>query len=101
MIFFSRAYSYGKLRRIENDYVALTDRHKQLIPQFKKKLSDVKMCIEHNHQVIKLILSHANCIFENRDAVDDRVSYYSSVSTRCTFGLSVHQRFCVRVSLRA
>ena len=74
LIFVFRQHCLARLKRVENDYNTLPDRHKQLLPTFKKKLKDIATCMAHNYEIIKLVLSHTSQLFDNRESIDGCVS---------------------------
>ena len=44
----------------------LPTHHKALLPHFKENLCDIRVCIEHNAEIIKLIIAGTEDMFENK-----------------------------------
>jgi carnosine N-methyltransferase len=72
-IFHFRVHSWNRIQDAEKSYTSLPERHKQLIPKFCENLDDIKLCIDHNYEVIKLIVETTAGIFENADHKPENV----------------------------
>ncbi|KAJ8036238.1 Carnosine N-methyltransferase [Holothuria leucospilota] len=64
---FYRIYSFERVERAEKNFERLSKRHKELIPDFLPHLAELRHCIEHNYEVIKVMLQHTGDMFENRE----------------------------------
>ncbi|XP_070535577.1 carnosine N-methyltransferase-like [Ptychodera flava] len=67
-----RAFSHYKKHAIERvsksqtDFHALPERHRKMLPDFLPQLGKIRTCIDHNYEVLKLIIEQADDIFENK-----------------------------------
>ena len=51
----------------EKHYKSLSRDHQHLIPHFPGHCKKLRACIDHNYQIIKLILQNVEDMFENKD----------------------------------
>ena len=56
-----------RLHQKRKDFEALPLRHQLLLPRFVDHLSDVQHCVEHNNEIIKIIVENTDSMFVNRD----------------------------------
>jgi len=57
----------------EKYFKDLPQHHQQLLPGFCQHLAALRTCIEHNHEIIKLLIADTDHMFENR------LDYYDTV----------------------
>lgn len=62
------------MRKTENYLSSLPQHHQQLLIKYREHLQQVKVCIEHNAEIIKLITRGAPSIFENVNPPDEHDS---------------------------
>ena len=74
LLLLCRVHSLRRVVQSEKYFKELSKRHQQLLPGFCDHLSSLRTCIEHNYEVIKLIVADADHMFENR------LDYFSTVS---------------------
>ena len=43
----------------------MTARQRELLADYSEHLKQLRVCVEHNHEIIKLILQDVDCMFEN------------------------------------
>ncbi|CAL4129629.1 unnamed protein product, partial [Meganyctiphanes norvegica] len=63
-----KAYKNNALQRINEKYKymkTMSDKHQALLKSYKKHLDQQKVCVEHNAEVIKLIIRDVETMFEN------------------------------------
>ncbi|XP_034946190.1 carnosine N-methyltransferase isoform X2 [Chelonus insularis] len=65
-------HSLQRIRKTENYLNSLPSHHQQLLVNYREHLQQVRMCIEHNAEIIKLITRGAPCIFENVSPPNDQ-----------------------------
>lgn len=58
----------------EKYYRELPKHHHELLPGFCNHLAAIRTCIDHNYEIIKLIIADADHMFENR------LDYFDTVS---------------------
>lgn len=49
----------------EKAYRLLPVEHQKLIPNYVSHLNQIRTCIEHNYEIIKLIIADSDQLFEN------------------------------------
>ncbi|XP_067653947.1 carnosine N-methyltransferase-like isoform X1 [Haliotis asinina] len=64
---FYRSHSLMRVESADRYYKELPDHHKALIPDFRAKLDLIRTSIDHNYEIIKLILQDAEYMFENKN----------------------------------
>ena len=72
------AYRYHSVKRIlaaERYFVELPVHHRQMVPNFRQNLQIMRTCVEHNFEIIKLILDGTGMLFENKHVVVKEVSF--------------------------
>ncbi|XP_014678098.1 PREDICTED: carnosine N-methyltransferase-like [Priapulus caudatus] len=62
-----RKHSYLRIARAEHDFRKLSERHKLMCPTFTEHLNEVRLCVDHNYEVIKQIVANTDHMFENID----------------------------------
>ncbi len=65
-IFFCRQHALKRISAAEKHYKSLPAHHKELINQMPAHFKKLRVCVDHNYQIIKLILQHIKNMFENR-----------------------------------
>lgn len=61
-------YGYERVDRAEKNYEKLSETHREMLPEFLPHLEELRNCIKHNHEVIKVMIQHTADMFENREA---------------------------------
>ncbi|KAK6178439.1 hypothetical protein SNE40_013229 [Patella caerulea] len=61
-----RNNSYKRVKQAEKYYEALPEHHKAMIPYFKDHLETVKTCVDHNAEVVNILIKDADVMFENQ-----------------------------------
>ena len=61
-----RVHSIKRVLAAEKHYNDLPKHHKAMIPTFRDNLKGIKKCIEHNFEIIRLIIFHVDNMFENK-----------------------------------
>ncbi len=56
-----------RIQKAEKYYKDLPAHHREMIPDYPNHLQDLQTCIQHNYEIIKLIVSHTDHMFENKD----------------------------------
>jgi len=71
-----RVYSLKRVLQSSKYFNELPAHHRELLPTFRENLSNVRVCMEHNYEIIKLIVACTGEMFENKrqDNSDDQVS---------------------------
>lgn len=64
--FLLRTYGYDRVKRAEKNYEKLSEKHKELLPEFLSHLAEIKHCIDHNNEVVKVMIQYTADMFENR-----------------------------------
>ena len=67
MFTLTRPFMNLRLHQKRKDFEALPLRHQLLLPRFVDHLSDVQHCVEHNNEIIKIIVENTDSMFVNRD----------------------------------
>ncbi|XP_008560098.1 carnosine N-methyltransferase [Microplitis demolitor] len=73
-----KPHSLQRVRKTENYLSSLPQHHQQLLIKYREHLQQVKVCIEHNAEIIKLITRGAPSIFENVNPPDEHDSTLNS-----------------------
>lgn len=60
-----RVHFLGKLEKNEAFMTKMAPRQRELLADYSEHLSQLRVCTEHNYEVIKLILQDVDCMFEN------------------------------------
>ena len=55
----------GKIEKNEAYISLMPARQRELLSDYSEHLQQLRVCIEHNHQIIKLILQDVSGMFEN------------------------------------
>ncbi|CAH1789883.1 unnamed protein product, partial [Owenia fusiformis] len=88
-----RCHSVQRVSRADQFYSHLSKHHKQLMPNFSKHLGSIRQCINHNYEIIKLIIKNTDHIFENMkhrgDDDDDFVGDSLEAVTRPASGFDM------------
>ena len=69
-----RVHSLHRTALSEKYYRELPKHHHELLPGFCNHLAAIRTCIDHNYEIIKLIIADADHMFENR------LDYFDTVS---------------------
>lgn len=75
---FYRVHSLRRNALSEKYFRDLPKRHQQLLPGFCEHLSTIQTCIEHNYEIIKLLIADTDNMFENR------LDYYDANGAICS-----------------
>jgi len=62
---FFRTHSLSRLSTTEAYISSLPKHHQSLLLKYRSHLDDVRTCVEHNYEIIKLIISDVATLFEN------------------------------------
>ncbi|KAK3599760.1 hypothetical protein CHS0354_037241 [Potamilus streckersoni] len=62
-----RTYSLRRVENAEKNYRQLPQEHQKMISHFVNHLNTVRACIDHNYEIIKLIIKDTENIFENKN----------------------------------
>ncbi|ESO98875.1 hypothetical protein LOTGIDRAFT_158828 [Lottia gigantea] len=54
-----------RVKRAERYFDEIPERHRNMIPYFKDHLATIRTCIDHNSQVVEVLIKDANYMFEN------------------------------------
>ena len=73
-LYLFRVHSLHRTALSEKYFRDLPKHHQQLLPSFCEHLAAVRTCIEHNFEIIKLLIADTDNMFENR------LDYYDTVS---------------------
>ena len=60
-----RSYSLQRLATTEAYVTSLQPHHQKLLSSYRSHLEDIRTCVEHNYEIIKLITSDVATLFEN------------------------------------
>ena len=63
--FHSRSFSLQRLATSDAYVSSLPSHHQQLLTSYRSHLEDVRTCVEHNYEIIKLITADVATLFEN------------------------------------
>ncbi|ELU06434.1 hypothetical protein CAPTEDRAFT_141416 [Capitella teleta] len=72
-----RSHTTKRLLIAMQHFNNLPPAHKELLPDFKEHLSQIRICMEHNYEILKLISSSTENMFENREHNPNAVRFYS------------------------
>ncbi|XP_041355851.1 carnosine N-methyltransferase-like isoform X3 [Gigantopelta aegis] len=64
---FYRTHSLKRVKNAEKYFSELPEEHQSMVPTFLENLRLLRTCIDHNYEVIKLILKDSDCMFENKN----------------------------------
>ena len=70
-----RTFSVGRVQQAEKNFQSLSKSQQDLIPSFLDHLDIVRACIDHNYEIIKLIIKDAETVFENKKQEDILVRF--------------------------
>jgi len=70
-----RTHSVKRLLQSEKYFSELPAHHRKLLPNFQEHLRNVKTAIEQNAEIIQLIVSNTDHMFENKDHGPAKVSF--------------------------
>ncbi|KAL3884469.1 hypothetical protein ACJMK2_024608 [Sinanodonta woodiana] len=62
-----RTYSLRRVENAEKNYRQLPQEHQKMISHFVNHLNTIRACIDHNYEIIKLIIKDTENIFENKN----------------------------------
>ena len=68
-----RIHSLERLSSTKKSYMKLPYHHKQLLPHFCSHLSIIEACIDHNYEIIKMIVANTDEMFENMNPGQTKV----------------------------
>ncbi|XP_072019814.1 carnosine N-methyltransferase-like [Amphiura filiformis] len=54
-----------RVSRAKKSFHSLPEHHQQLLPDYLPHLENIRTCIDHNFEIIKLIVKHTDQMFEN------------------------------------
>ena len=60
-----RVHFLGKIEKNETFVSLMTSRQRELLTDYSEHLNQLRVCVEHNHEIIRLILQDVDCMFEN------------------------------------
>jgi len=63
--FYSRSFSLQRLATSEAYVSSLPSHHQTLLTSYRSHLEDIRTCVEHNYEIIKLITADVATLFEN------------------------------------
>jgi len=69
-----RLHSLRRVALSEKYFKELPTHHQQLLHGFCDHLATVRTCIEHNYEIIKLLIADTDHMFENK------IDYFNTVS---------------------
>ncbi|XP_022106604.1 carnosine N-methyltransferase-like isoform X3 [Acanthaster planci] len=61
-----------RLNQKLKDFDVLPHHHQALLPRFRDHLGDIRHCVDHNYEIIKLIIENTDFMFVNRDEYSDK-----------------------------
>ncbi|XP_064470604.1 carnosine N-methyltransferase-like isoform X2 [Ornithodoros turicata] len=68
---FFRGYSLRRLNRTVKYVSSLPSSHQQLLKKYRQHLDRVRLAIEHNNDLLRLVIANIAHMFENADHTDD------------------------------
>ena len=74
-IFVYRYHSVKRILAAERYFVELPVHHRQMVPNFRENLQIMRTCVDHNYEIIKLILDGTGMLFENKHVYLEDVSF--------------------------
>ena len=69
-----RTHSSKRIKNAVDSYQSLSERHKKMIPNYLENLTVVQNCVDHNYEIIKLVIKDAEYMFENKTHEIENVS---------------------------
>ena len=63
------------MQQAEKNFQSMSKSQQDLIPSFLDHLDIVRACIDHNYEIIKLIIKDAETVFENKKQEDILVRF--------------------------
>jgi carnosine N-methyltransferase len=63
--FHPRSFSLQRLATSEAYVSSLPSHHQTLLTSYRSHLEDIRTCVEHNYEIIKLITADVATLFEN------------------------------------
>ena len=57
-----------------DSYQSLSEGHKKMIPNYLENLTIIQNCVDHNYEIIKLVIKDAEYMFENKTHEIENVS---------------------------
>ena len=60
-----RVHFLGKIEKNETFMSLMSVRQRELLADYSEHLRQLRVCVEHNHEIIKLILQDVGVMFEN------------------------------------
>lgn len=63
--FYFRSFSLQRLAASETYVSTLPVHHQKLLTSYRSHLEDIRTCVEHNYEIIKLITADVATLFEN------------------------------------
>jgi len=85
-LFLFRVHSLRRTAQSEKYFRELPKHHQQLLPGFIEHLHSLQTCIEHNYEIVKLLIADTEHLFENRLDLFDTVSSISLFSLLYNIG---------------
>ena len=73
-LFRFRTFAIRRVQQAEKNYQTLSKSHQEHIPSYLDHLDIVRACIDHNYEIIKLIIKDAENVFENKKQEEIEVS---------------------------
>ncbi|XP_022106603.1 carnosine N-methyltransferase-like isoform X2 [Acanthaster planci] len=67
-----RVFMHMRLNQKLKDFDVLPHHHQALLPRFRDHLGDIRHCVDHNYEIIKLIIENTDFMFVNRDEYSDK-----------------------------
>ena len=64
-LFSGRAHSLQRLARTQDYFSSLPKHHQKMLSNYDTHLTELRTCVEHNYEIIKLITSDVSSLFEN------------------------------------
>ena len=61
----NRTHSLQRLAKTENYVLSLPKHHQKLLAKYRNHLDELRTCVEHNYEIIKLITADVATLFEN------------------------------------
>lgn len=74
-----RKFSLDRIASTEKYVDTLPDHHQKLLIKYKAHLDDVKTCVDHNYEIIKLITADVATLFENVKHDPNQVYKFQSI----------------------
>ncbi|KAL5020564.1 hypothetical protein ScPMuIL_003456 [Solemya velum] len=61
-----RTHCMKRIQNAEKHFEGLSEHHKELLPDFLENLNNLRQCVEDNSEIIQMITSDADQMFENK-----------------------------------